>query len=166
MPHTPTERSFDINFLRCGGKTKRRRKSHELCCGLLPSRVEWCIHLSFSFPLGNQTNLKAHVLFFLTDDNLNLQIDPLLSSALERKRANYSVVFASSDQGLTTVWQCSIETHANFSDFLHFQAGTSDFKLVVVKHCVWGTFKGNTHYSARFKQVHILCLSKIKRPKL
>lgn len=34
MPHTPTERSFDINFLRCGGKTKRRREAHELCSGL------------------------------------------------------------------------------------------------------------------------------------
>lgn len=34
MPHTPTERSFDINFLRCGGKTKRRREAHELSSGL------------------------------------------------------------------------------------------------------------------------------------
>lgn len=34
MPHTPTERSFDINFLRCGGKTKCWKEAHELCCGL------------------------------------------------------------------------------------------------------------------------------------
>lgn len=30
MPHTPTERSFDINCHRCGGKTERRREAREL----------------------------------------------------------------------------------------------------------------------------------------
>lgn len=34
MPHTPTERSFDINFLRCGRNTKCRREARELCSGL------------------------------------------------------------------------------------------------------------------------------------
>lgn len=39
MPHTPTERSFDKHFLRCGGKTKCRRKAHELRSGLIFSRI-------------------------------------------------------------------------------------------------------------------------------
>ncbi len=36
---------------------------------------------------------------------------------------------------------CSTETHAIFSDFLHFQAGSVDFELAVVKRFLWGTFK-------------------------
>ncbi len=36
------------------------------------------------------------------------------------------------------------------SDFLHFQAGSVDFELVVVKCCVCGTFKSDGCYSVRF----------------
>ncbi len=46
-------------------------------------------------------------------------IDPLLSSALEHKQANQIVESANSDQGLSTSWLCSIETHAIFFDFGH-----------------------------------------------
>ncbi len=51
----------------------------------------------------------------------------------------------SSDRGL-----CSIETHAVFSDFLHFQAGPVGFELVVVKR-VWSTFESDACYMGRFK---------------
>ncbi len=67
------------------------------------------------------------------------------------QRANQSVAFASSDQDLTTIQLCSIETHAIFSDFRHFQAGSVDFELIVVKYWVWGTFKSDVWYSSRFK---------------
>ncbi len=52
---------------------------------------------------------------------------------LKCKRANHSVSSASSDRGLTATRLCSIETHAIFSDFHHFQAGSVDFELILVK---------------------------------
>ncbi len=61
-------------------------------------------------------------------------VDPSVSAALKCKRANQSVSFASSDRGLTTTQLCSIETHAIVLDFRHFQAGSVDFELIVVKH--------------------------------
>ncbi len=62
-----------------------------------------------------------------------VEIDPSLSTALVRKRANQSVALASSDQGLTTTQLYAIKTLAVFSDFCHFQAGSADFELVTVK---------------------------------
>ncbi len=41
-------------------------------------------------------------------------------------------------KGLTTTRPCSIETLTIFSDFCHFQAGSVDFKVVVVERCVSG----------------------------
>ncbi len=38
---------------------------------------------------------------------------------------------------------------AVFSDLRHFQAGSVDFELIVVKR-VWGTFKSDAHYLAGF----------------
>ncbi len=72
-------------------------------------------------------------------------------SIIIHEQANHSIASASSDQGLTTIRLCSIETHAIFSDFCHFEAGSADFKLVVVKHGVWGTFKSDAHHSERFE---------------
>ncbi len=50
------------------------------------------------------------------------------------------------DRGLTTPGLGTIEPHAAFSDFHHCQACFVNFKLSVVKHCVWGTFKGDAYY--------------------
>ncbi len=75
----------------------------------------------------------------------------MLSATLERKQAIQSKAFATSDRSLTTTRLCSIETHAVFSGLCHFQAGSVDFKLVVVKHCVWGTFKSDDCYSMKFE---------------
>ncbi len=55
----------------------------------------------------------------------------MLGPALEYKQANQTVASASSDKGLTSTQLCSCETHAIFSDFGIFQAGSIDFKLVV-----------------------------------
>ncbi len=60
-------------------------------------------------------------------------IDPSVSATLKCNRANQSVSFASSDRGLTTTWLYSAETHTVFLDFRHFQAGSVDFQLVMVK---------------------------------
>ncbi len=91
-------------------------------------------------------------------------IDSSLSSALEHKQANQSEASAGSDQGPTTLRKCSIETYAIFSNFLYFLAGSVDFKLVMVKCCVWGTFKKDARYLARFEGdiLYILYLSKTK----
>ncbi len=78
-------------------------------------------------------------------------IDRSLSSALECKQANQSEASASSDWSLTATRLCSIETHAIFSDFHHFQAGSVDFELAVVKRCVWGNFKSDVCYLERFE---------------
>lgn len=63
MPHTPTERSFDINFHRCGGKTKCRRKAHELCSGLSSTRTRLgvcaCVFTRFCRPLWKHANEKC-----------------------------------------------------------------------------------------------------------
>ncbi len=59
--------------------------------------------------------------------------DSSLRTVLKCKQANQSESSAGSDQGLTTTRLCSTETHAVFSDFLHFQAGSVDFELIVVK---------------------------------
>ncbi len=40
---------------------------------------------------------------------------------------------------------------AMFLDFHHFQAGSVDFDLVLVRHCVWGIFKSDAPDSTRFK---------------
>ncbi len=45
---------------------------------------------------------------------------------------------------------CSFKTQIVFSDFCHFQADSVDFQLVLVKRCVWGTFKSDACYSAGF----------------
>ncbi len=79
-------------------------------------------------------------------------IDPSLSSAFVCTQANQSVVSANSDQALATLSLCSIESDAIFSDFLHFQVGSVDFELVVVKH-VWGIFKSEAPYLAKFKEI-------------
>ncbi len=79
------------------------------------------------------------------------KIDPLLNATLKCKQTNQSVALASSDQGLTTTRLCSTEIPAIFSDFRHFQAGSVDFKLIMVKRCVWGTFKSDACYSASFE---------------
>ncbi len=63
-----------------------------------------------------------------------LSIHFSLSSTLEHKRANQSIASACSDRGLTATQLCSTETHAIFSDFLNFQAGSVHFESVVVKH--------------------------------
>ncbi len=41
--------------------------------------------------------------------------------------------------------------YAVFLAFLYFQAGSVDFQLVVVKRCVWGTFKSDALHLARFE---------------
>ncbi len=69
---------------------------------------------------------------FLTHSAMSLT-DPSLSAALKRKQANQSAAFASSYQSLTTTRLCSTKTHAIFSDFPHFQAGSVDFELITVK---------------------------------
>ncbi len=78
-------------------------------------------------------------------------IDPSLSATLVHKWADQNVASASFDWGLTNTWLCSIETNAIFSDFRHFQAGSVDFELVMVKLCVWGAFKSDARYSVRFE---------------
>ncbi len=100
----------------------------------------------------------SHIFSFLLDATL-FTIDPSLSAALESKQASQSVASATSDQGLTFARLCSVETHAIFSEFRHFQARSVDFELVVVKHCVWGTFVCDTCP----KKIYALYLSKIKR---
>ncbi len=77
--------------------------------------------------------------------------DPSKSSTLQCKWANQSVAFASSDWGLTTTWLCSIKTHAIFSDFRYFQAGSVDFELIVDKRWFWDTFKSDTPDSMSFE---------------
>ncbi len=87
--------------------------------------------------------------------NLLVITDPSLSADLSQR-----VAFACSDRALM-IRLCSSETHAISSHFNHFQAGSVDFELVVVKLCVWGTFKSDGYHSATFKGV--LYLSEIKR---
>ncbi len=82
--------------------------------------------------------------------NIHGQIEPkICSTTLERERANHSIASATSDRCLTAVWLCSCLTHAIFPDFRYFHAGSVDFELVVVKRCVWGTFKSDAHHLAR-----------------
>ncbi len=78
-------------------------------------------------------------------------IDLSLNFALKRKQAYQSVASVSSDS-LTTTRLSSIETSAVFSDFRHFQVGSVDFRLIVVKHFVWGTFRSDADYLARFEE--------------
>ncbi len=75
---------------------------------------------------------------------------------MKRKRANQSVASASSDRGLTLMQLCSIETHAIFSDFPHFQAGSDDFELVMVK-----LLKVTLVIRRGLKEMYILYLPKI-----
>ncbi len=75
---------------------------------------------------------------FIFQTHFRSLTDSLLSTTLKCKRANQSIAFASSDRCLTTTQLCSTETYAVFSDFGHFQVGSVDFELVVVKHWVWG----------------------------
>ncbi len=69
----------------------------------------------------------------------------------ERKQASQNVAFSSCDWGLTAIRLCSTETQAILSDFRHFQAGSVDFELIVVKLCVWSTFKSDARYSETFE---------------
>ncbi len=78
-------------------------------------------------------------------------IDLSVSTALKCKQANQNVSFASSDRGLTATRLCSVKTHADFSDFQHFQTGSVDFELIMVKCWVWGNFKSDAHYFASFE---------------
>ncbi len=64
--------------------------------------------------------------------------EPSLGPALECKQADQRVEFAG-------------ESDIYFSDFGHFQSGSVDFKLVVVKCCSWGNFKSDARYSGRFE---------------
>lgn len=89
-----------------------------------------------------QTKLIVKIMANLTVRSLKIITDPVPSSTLEHKLVSNGVIFAISDQGLTTtVWlHSSIETPAIFSDFVHFEAGSTKFELVMVKRCVWGPF--------------------------
>lgn len=66
MPHTPTVRSFDKHFLRCGRKTKRRREARELCRGLSFSTLAWetCV---LSVAVADNSTLKCTLTHSLTD---------------------------------------------------------------------------------------------------
>ncbi len=64
-----------------------------------------------------------HLQFRVSNDCCVMLCSQVITD-LECKRANQSVAFASSEQGLTTIRLCSIETPAIFSDFCHFQAGS------------------------------------------
>ncbi len=56
----------------------------------------------------------------------------------------------------------SIESLAISSDFCHIQAGFVDFKLIVVQHRVWDTFKVMHIIWQGLKEIYVLYLFKIK----
>lgn len=58
---------------------------------------------------------------------------------LKHRLANRSIALASSDQSLTTIQLCSIDSHVVVSDFHHFQAHFVDSELAIFKQCDWGT---------------------------